>query len=192
MINGFTSGTYGIRVLGVASMTIEHVLVVGVGAGMLPAIDLRPGTINGKFYMRDVEIHNVTGSGIHVSNASATLDNVFVSNAATIGLQVSENAIVNAINSRFLGSGGKGVLVSASSMASEVNLESTLVARSAFEGIFAFNALATVRLSNSSIFNNGTAVQASNSATIVSFGNNRIAGNTNPGSVMTMMPAMQQ
>jgi hypothetical protein len=192
VISGFNTGLAGIRLIGAASVTIEHVSIMGTGASSNPAIDLRPTSINGKIYLRDVEVHNVLASGINISNASATLDNVFISNAATTGLQVGENAIVNVINSRFVGSGSKGILVSAASMASEVNLENTLVARSTFEGIFAFQALATVRLSNSSIFNNGTAVQASNSATIVSFGNNRVAGNANPGTVTTMMLAMQQ
>jgi len=192
VIQGINTGTYGIRVLAATSLTIEHVAVIGVGAGPVPAIELRPATINGKFYLRDVEIHNVLGAGVSIGNASVTLDNVFISNAGTMGLLVGDNSVVNLVNSRVVGSGSRGMLVSASSMAAEVNLENTLVARSALEGIFAFQALATVRLSNSSILNNGTAVQVGNSATIVSYGNNRIAGNTNPGSAATMMPATLQ
>jgi hypothetical protein len=191
VISGFNTGLAGIRLIGAASVTIEHVAIMGTGASGNPAIDLRPGTINGKIYLRDVEVHNALASGIHISNASATLDNVFVSNAGGSALQVNDNAFVNVINSRFVGSGVKGVFVVANSP-SEVNLENTLVARSAFEGVFANQAGAIVRLSNASIFNNGIAVQANNSAMIVSFGNNRIAGNTMPGSVLTMVPAMQQ
>jgi Right handed beta helix region len=192
VINGFNTGLAGIRLIGAASVTIEHVSIIGTGASSNPAIDLRPPTINGKIYLRDVEVHNALAAGIHIANASATLDNVFVSNASSSGLQVNDNAIVNVTNSRFIGSGAKGVFVFASTTASEVNLENTLVARSSFEGIFANQAMATVRLSNSSIFNNAVAVQANNSAMIFSFGNNRIAGNTSPGSAASMMPAMQQ
>jgi hypothetical protein len=190
VISGFNTGTYGIRLLNAPSVTIEHVMVTGVGTGSLPAIDLRTTSV-GKVYMRDVEIQNVTGSGIHVSNASVTLDNVFVSGVGGSGLQVGDNAVVNVMNSRFVGSAVKGVFVVATSP-SDVNLENTLIARSTFEGIFANQAGVTVRLSNCSIFNNGIAVQANNSAMVMSYGNNRIAGNPSPGTSGSMVPAMEQ
>lgn len=191
VINGHTTGLQGIRLVNGSSVTIEHVMVTGVGASSTAALDLRSSS-PAELFLRDVEVHNPLAAGIHLANASATLDNVFVSNAGGNGLHVNDGTIVNVVNSSFVGNAAKGVFVFASSAASEVNIENTLVARNAFEGIFVNQAMATVRLSNSSILNNTVAVQANNSAMIVSFGNNRIAGNTMPGTLLSMVPATQQ
>jgi hypothetical protein len=190
VINGFGTGLAGIKLVGAASLTIEHVSIIGVGASSNPAIDLRPATINGKVYLRDVEVHHALSTGINISNANATLDNVFISGAGTNGLQVGESALVTLANSRIAGSGSKGVLVSALSMSSEVNLEGVVITRSVGEGVFANGGLATLRLSNSSIYNNTTAVQSANGATVQSFGNNRIIGNNMPGVAPSLV--MQQ
>jgi len=189
VINGVGTGFSGIRVIGAGSLTIEHVVLIGVGAvngtTPTPAVDVRPSIIRAKLFMRDVEIHHAGSTGINLSNASATLEDLFISGSGSNALQVGEGAIVTVNNSSFTGSGSKGVIISAVSLASEVNLEGVQLTHNLGQGVLANGAVATARLSNCGVYANATGLEVFNSASIVSFGNNRVAGNGNNGSATT-------
>jgi hypothetical protein len=62
-----------------------------------------------------------------------------------------------------------------------MNLESCVVAHNNASGVSANGAAATVRITNVTVVNNATGLNAVNGATIASFQNNRIAGNTSNG-----------
>jgi hypothetical protein len=193
-INGYKgTGTSGIKFIQGAALTIEHVAIFGFGAvsGSIngSGVDFLPSASGSKLFMRDVEIQNNIAVGINIAPVAgvattATLEDVFVAGSGTNGLLITDGVKATISNSRFAGSGSKGVYARATTLPVEVNLEGVLVANNAGQGVVAQGAGATIRMSNTGIYGNSTGVLAAGGI-VFSFGNNRIAGNNSDGAPTT-------
>lgn len=192
-INGSVSaGTYGIRFIKGASLTIEHVGIYGFGGGNVAAVEFAPQAVGSKLFMHDVEVLNSTANGINVAPVSgvavsASIDNVMVTGSGANGLQATDGATVTVTQSRLAGN-GRGVNAKSTTGLVEVNLDEVVVANNVGQGVLSQGTSAIVRLSETGIFGNAVGVQTSGSGTIHSFSNNRIAGNTTDGAPTTSGP----
>ena len=110
-------------------------------------------------------------------SASASLQRVNLTNSA-FGIKVAKGT-ASIADSTVSGSTTTGVRAEG---ASRINLDNTLVSDSVGGGVVAQGATASVVLSRSTITNNASGLSVFFGGTIVSFGNNRIAGNTTDGS----------
>jgi hypothetical protein len=178
--NGFDSGIIGIRIIGASSagseVTIENCLIDGNFSSTARGIsDERAG---GKLFVLNTIVRNMGGTGIAVAPASgnilATLESVKVFNAA-VGVAVTAGGVVQVSRSVLFGN-GNGIQTLASSF---LSINDTQITQNG-NGI---NNTGTVRVSNSDISFNSTAVMGA----IGTYGNNRIFGNG--GGAPTLSPA---
>jgi hypothetical protein len=185
--NGVNTGLIGIRVTGGGTVaggavSIEDCLIDGNFSGVAPRgiSDERIG--GGILLISNTTVRNVGESGIFIGPTSgstrldAVLDNVRVQNSR-IGVAVAGSNRVMINRSVFSGHTAGGVL---GAVSAEVNVSNSVVSNN---GIGIQNALGApvIRLSNNDISFNGTAL----SGATQSFGNNRIQGNSTPGTAPT-------
>jgi hypothetical protein len=138
--------------------------------------------------IKNSKIRNCVGTGTAGVSADATngpvslvLDGVSVHNCA-IGLSANAGALVNAANSNF-SSNTNGVVAN---NGSTVTLDSSVVSLCTAGGVQSQGTGTSLRLTNTSIFDNvGAGLAASGGGAIVSFVNNRIYGNNPNGSPTT-------
>ena len=189
-MNGADTGRNGVRITGANSagseVYIEDVLIDGNFAGNGRGVsDERSG--GGKLILTNTTIRNLSGRGIHVASSvvgagtvDVLLDNVHVHNA-TFGLSLS-NGMRAAVNrSVFSGNTDAGISVDGTG---QVSISGTMVSYNTV-GI---QANAPVSLSNSDVVFNGTGI----SGTVSSYVNNRIFGNTAPGTApVPISPGLQ-
>ena len=175
--NGVTTGVNGIRILGgVASagsaVFIEDCLIDGnSGRGIS---DERTG--GGELSVSHTTVRDMAGTGIAIlSTLQVTLDNVRVQNA-NIGIGVAAGGKVMITNSVFSGNTAAGI---AGDAGSQITVDNSVTSNNG-TGI---QSGGTTRLSNTDISFNGTGV--SGAGLSLSFGNNRISGNTAAGNALT-------
>ena len=72
--------------------------------------------------------------------------------------------------------------------AAEINLESSVAANNTSAGIRSEGALAVVRMSNVSTIDNGAGMASIGGGQLISFGNNRNAGNSTAGAPTSTVP----
>lgn len=198
VINGgtlVTPGVAGIRVLAAGSVTVQHVSIFGFGSGVGSGIDVVPSASGNttKVFLRDVEVYNNLLVGINIAPTNGALvkgmlENVLVTNNGTNGLLVADNGSVSVRNSRFAGNGSKGVFAKSTTLAAQINLDGVLIANNTGQGITSQGTNAVVRIADCGIYGNSTGVLASGGM-VLSFGDNRIAGNGTDGTPsMMLMP----
>lgn len=198
----FSAGN-GITVNAAATdvVTIHGITFNGVGTGST-AIQYNSG---GKLHIEDCAINGFTSAGISatlagkgllsVKNTSITATTVstgtglnLTSSADTlavsldhvslqglsVGLSASSNVVATIANSIIT----KNTTAVLANNNGNINLESCMITNNT-TGINSVSANSTIRLSNNNISDNTTALSA-NAGKIISFGNNKAAGNTNP------------
>ena len=198
---GFDTGVVGVRITGGtnsinSSVFVENCVIDGNFAGIARGIsDERTG--GGELYVTDTMVRNTGATGILISpqaggtgaRIDAVLDQVRVENS-NFGISVGNGARVIINRSVFAGNTMSGIDAEGPAAAVEVNVDRS-VSSSNGVGISAV-ASATIRLSNSDISFNGTAINGPTQ----SFGNNRIFGNGTAGTAPTPIgsaaPAMGQ
>jgi hypothetical protein len=136
-------------------------------------------------FIKDTIVRNNSGTGIDFqSDVTASLDNVrlegngFGGNNAA--LNASDGTNVSLRNSVVAGN-AFGLVISSSSRAAVVNLESTIVSGHRGSGILTQGLGATTNMSNVTVVNNKTGLSATSGGHIVSFGNNKITNNGTNG-----------
>jgi hypothetical protein len=187
--NGVGAGLTGIRIIGGAgggAVFIEDCVIDGnIGGAARGISEERAG--GGKLFVANTTVRNNGQIGIIVApggggasgqRIDAVLDNVRVENSG-IGVAVGNNTQTIIHRSLLSGHNQIGLFAGAAGQPLQVTLSSS-VASSNGTGIQNGGG-ATIRLSDSDISFNGTAI---NGATL-SFGNNRIEGNTQPGTAPT-------
>lgn len=196
VINGADTGTSGVRIIGSATSTgievsIEDSIIDGIYAGsnIKGIADERRG--GGKLFVSNTTIRNIGGHGISVVSAAgaATLplhiviDNVRVQNTTHAGV-FSWSSQVLIRRSTFSGNNGYGIYGEATA---QVNVSDSITSHNQY-GIYNDNNSATIRMSDTDVAFNETGING----TVFSYGNNRISGNTSPGTAPTAIaPALQ-
>jgi len=144
----------------------------------------------GELVMKNCMIRNNAQGGIHLSSNGANLVHATIVHTEVVfnqeGLRVDNNVRAMVRDSSFSSNVLNGIAVfpqSASSQ-SEVNVDNSTVSSNKQWGVFAYgvNAGATIRLSNTTVTNNTTnGLHALSGGQILSWKNNRIAGNNPDG-----------
>lgn len=182
-LGGVSAGTSGVRLLQAASLRMENVDVAGFGLSGANAIDLA-STGTTKISLRNVSVLNCVSGADGVSTANATgaqriaLDRVQISGCAR-GLNIDDQATAVANDSDF-SQNTSGVAVTSSSIAATLTLDRSRVVGNT-NGIVVSGVNAKVRLSDTTVQYNATGLSAITGASIESFNNNRLNGNTTDG-----------
>jgi hypothetical protein len=93
------------------------------------------------------------------------------------GILVSNNAYAVVSDSEAAGNGGYGFQVASSGPAAKLQLDRSVASDNGLAGVRADGASAVVRLGSSTIVANVAGLSSSGGGTIMSFGNNVVAGN---------------
>lgn len=189
-INGAGTGVDGIRFLAGGKLHVENCTIYGfAGQGL----QFLPSGTSGLFLTKS-SFRNNAGGAILVlpavvgGNANVTLDHVVMENNLR-GLKVQDGSTVIVQNSIATGNtpGGGFAAASVAARPVDLSLESTVSSLNG-TGVSANGALVTVRMSNLMAVRNSLGLQVVNGASIVSFGNNRVHGNTGGDGAPTSSP----
>jgi hypothetical protein len=180
-VNGLNGGFSGIRftaggVLNVENCTITHFMFAGISME-------GPGSL----HVQDTEVQN-TMSAIRLQSPAgmihASIDRVQLKHNNNVGVFAAENSQTTLRNSVLLDN-NFGIEAGDYVGSSELNVEDCLIQGSTNVAILAGNGggggTAIVRVSHSTIVDNNTGL-SSFGAALLSYGNNRLAGNGMDGS----------
>jgi hypothetical protein len=198
---GTTPGTYGIHVFQAQSVTVEDSYIFGFGSGAGRGISVDTTSSNVQLFVNNTTINNNTGGGIVLQpstgfSAGADLNNVRLLGNGVAGLALSTASGATALsatmtNSQIAGggvAGASGVVAKAPTGTATIVIKSSSISGNPVYGINSNGAGAAVRVGDTAITNNGTALNAVNSAKLESFGDNDVTGNTNPGAFTGTIP----
>lgn len=180
-INGVGQGLSAIRFIGGNSLHVENCYIFGF---LNFGIDAETGN-SSKLFVNNTVIQETAGGGILVKPTTgiatnATIDSVTIANSL-FGVTVNDGVSAVLRNSVVTGNNNGGVFSTSTSAGIVLNVENTTVANNAGNGITSSGGGSTVRISNDDVFgNSGTGLNATGGS-IISFGNNRVAGNGAPG-----------
>ena len=179
---GTRTGIRGIRVIAASTVFVEDTMIRNfVNEGIL---DER--TTGGDLFVNNTTVQDNAGSGSKINPATgstridAALSGV-IAEGNTDGIRVG--SAVRAMVKRSVASGnsGNGIVVDGPAATGQVDVDETVISSNG-TGINRVNGIA--RLSNSDITFNATA-KAGAGANLLSFGNNRVAGNGADGGAFT-------
>jgi hypothetical protein len=182
-IEGIETGLTGIDFLAGGALHVENCEINGFTQR---GIDFFPtGTGASQLFVKDTKIHDNTGGGIWVKpgagmTAKASIDHVRVE-GNLFGIKSEQFSSVAIRDSVAASNTNSGFIANSGGSAVDVTIESSISMGNGQNGVVAAGANATARISNATITNNGTGVLSQSSGAVVSFGNNRIRGNTTDG-----------
>lgn len=188
--NGADTGIVCIRILGAGAASagsevfIEDCLLDGNFAATARGIS-EERTGGGELSILNTTVRNNNATGIAIvaggtgTRLNAVLENVRVLNS-NFGVAIANAASVMINRSVFAGNTAAGVEAEGPIAAVEVNVNNSLTSNNG-TGVQNGGGTVTLRLSNSDIAFNGTGILGAT----VSFGNNRLSGNTTPGTAPT-------
>jgi hypothetical protein len=181
-INGAGTGVNGIRILNAKAVFIENCVIFGftgssatTGRGIT---DERTTAGSNNLFVTNTTIRNNTQSNIVISPGTGSVVNAALTNVvlerstANSGLAVQKNANVLIRNSVISGNFNFGIVAEETEGSVDINVENCTVTNNG-TGVSIFSGAPVVRISNTMVTGNSTGLSGS----IVSFGNNRIAGN---------------
>jgi hypothetical protein len=189
---GTTVGTYAVRFLSGKSLMLENVVISNQGTGGAAAVSFEPSaaSVGAKLVMTNVNISNTAPNDPTLGNAvqlqsvggvavTGVLDHVTITDSA-FALDAEDGATVTVTNST-LSNSFRGVHAnSASVTGAVVNLDGVTIANNSNFGIASVGT-AKVRMANTALYNNVGSLKIAPTATILSFGNNRIGANGGNG-----------
>jgi hypothetical protein len=186
-INGAGTGVNGIRIVSGGRIVLEDCTIQGVTGN---GIDLAPAGA-AKVLVRNTTITRVTGgSAISVAptgvgTAALTLEKSHLyGNKAGLTV-VSGTASVN--DSIVSQNDQNGIFANSSGANVVINVNNSRVTNNTSVGIRALNATSSIVVSNSTITGNGTGVAAVGGASLSTYKNNTLAGNTTPGTFTAIL-----
>ena len=182
---GITNGSNGIRFLAGGALHVENVSVsnfAGSGSPTGNGIDFNP-TNAAALYVTNSTFRNNGLTGIFVrpqglGSATVHLTNVRLEDNGG-GYYQTDNVLAVVRDSVVTGNTGNGMQVNAPLASSKLQLDRVTVSLNGGIGVRTDGAQAVIRLSGSTVVQNHTGLSLGG-GTILSFGNNAIAGNT-PG-----------
>lgn len=186
-INGAGTGLNGIRFIAGGVLHVENCDIFGFGAGTALGIDFEPSGNSQLFVIDTVIRENSTGAaggGVLIKPSAgitkASLDRVRLLNNF-YGIRAESNAVVTIRDSVASGNSRNGYLAVSTGPAVELNLENNSAVNNGTNGVATSGAAATIRLSNMTIANNNQGINFSAGGAVLSFGNNKNAGNATNG-----------
>jgi len=191
ILEGLDTSLSGINFTSGGSLHVENCTIEGFNVG----ISFAPSATS-SLYVKDTIIRKNTttgGGGVLVKpgtsgRADVSFDHVRLE-GNFFGFRGEDRTTANIRDSISNGNATNGFLAfSGAGGTVQINLESCVSANNGASGVSANGAAATVRISNVTVTNNTTGLNSVNGATIASFQNNRIGGNTTngaPNSILT-------
>jgi len=171
-LNG-VGGTNGISMTAGANLHVENCVVAGFSDFPGAGIDVPSSAgASARLFVKDT-ICRRNYYGIKVGAGSGSLDHVRLEQNVSISLDVFNGGTKVSIANSVASGNLYGLFADASA---ELNIEACLVANNSNAGI-ASDIFAVVRVSNSTVTNNGTGL-SNGLATLESRGNNTVRGNT--------------
>ena len=184
-INGLGNGLSGINFLAGGKLHVENVAIFGFASN---GIAFTPSGASSLFVSHTSIRASQRGIVIQpgaAGTASANLTGVVLAGNG-LGLRVFDGSNVTVRDSSVVGNSANGVVVSGTTRAADVSIENTDASSNGSAGIFS-GTLATVRISNVMATRNALGLQ-NGGGSIVSFGNNRVLGNTSSDGAPTSTP----
>jgi Right handed beta helix region len=180
-VNGLNTAPSGIRFTAGGTLNIENCSITSFN---MNGISIEAG---GSVHIKDSEVEN-TGTAIRLQSSSglihASIDGVHLKHNMNVGLFAALNSQATLRKSVLADNRNNGISAGDFAGTSEVNVEDCLI-QGSNTGIFAANGggggTALVRVSHSSIVDNSTGL-SSLGAPLLSYGDNRLAGNGVNGS----------
>ena len=177
-INGAGGGTVGVEVLS-GSVTIDKCLIYDFTSGFFGGIGVLVNSSSNTYVdIRDTGI-SYSSHGVWTSSsggfAAVTLDNVRINGAPGYGVLAASSNTFISINRSYIANVGVAAIYTSSGNGVVDVTDSVLT-----NNVVAVNAGAsgsTIRLNNTSLFDNTTALVTAGGATIATANNNKAAGN---------------
>ena len=203
-IDGLGTGLAAVRILSAGSVSVEKCRIYGfVNAG----IDFESSSAGAGLFVTDTIItaSSSTTQTLPFANSGAVyigptgaggtfvLDNVRIFKNNNAGVQVNGANSTAAINGEIRNSDinfntGFGVYVNSATTATSVMIDGSSSSNNSGNGIQAVGAAAMVRVATSTITNNNVGVKATQTAQIISAGNNALFGNTTSDGAFSSTP----
>lgn len=185
-LDGVNGGLHGINFLSGGQLHVENVTIFGFSGGQ--GIFFQPSSASSLF-LSNVSIRNSLG-GIQIKpttqgSAFATLTGVTIAGNSR-GIRVEDGSIVNIRDSSFVGNVGHGIIATGATRMVELSVENCVSSNNGASGLYA-GPLSTVRISNFMATRNLNGLTGAG-GTILSFGNNRISGNTSSDGAPNLTP----
>lgn len=186
-INGVETGLNGIRFLAGGELHVENCTLAGfTGQG----IDFQPSGASALFVSRTT-INNANAGAIQVlpgvaGTATASINEVTMQGNAR-GLRAEGGSTVVVRNSVANGNNANGFVAIAWDRPVDLTIENSVSSRNGAAGVHA-GQLSTVRVSNTVVTGNGVGFEKAGSGGIVSFGNNKVHGNSTNGTPSATIP----
>jgi Right handed beta helix region len=172
-IDGIGGGLAGIYITGAGDVRIEHCKIFGfTGRG----IDDR--RTSGELFVTDTIVSDNGQTGILAlsgggSTLNVTLDRVQMHNNGNTGFAITGGAHAAVMHSISSSNAAHGFYADSGS---SVDLDDSLASNNVSSGIASMSG-ATVRINNTTVTSNGAGLSTTPGSQILSYGNNRIAGN---------------
>ena len=195
-IYGVNPPTNGVRFIAGGALHIEDSVIRRFNAANSAGVLFSPSGASQLFITNTTITQNGngnTGGGIVIKPAAAgsariVINNVRIHNNANAGLQVDTTGstggggsgiFVSLENSSVSGNGnGVHALQPAGTQGILITINGSIIANNPGSGLLGDGAGASMRVGNSTIVGNGSGVTRNNSSAIVSYGDNRLNGNT--------------
>lgn len=181
---GTLAGISGIRVISAAAVHVENCVIDTFNNRGIVV----ENTTDVRLFVRDTVVRNAVGSGGGIeikpavgAFADAVLENVQVFRGL-FGIRV-ENRVGAVLKGCTIASNtNNGVLAySTTADGAEIELVDCLVTQNGLAGVKSEGANTTIRISGTTVTSNGTGLLPASSGKILSYGNNRVAGNGTDG-----------
>ncbi|MFL6237477.1 MAG: hypothetical protein ACJ76N_30430 [Thermoanaerobaculia bacterium] len=187
-IDGLGAGLDGVSFVAGGSLYVENCTINNFTRY---GLDFSPANGNGKLFLTDTVVRNngspAGGGGVHLNATTgagfiASVDGLRSENNV-VGLRAETLGVVTVRNSLSANNGFSGFTAVTPAGSGNVRLfiENSVSTHNGTTGIASVG-VATVFISNLVVTNNQTGLAVNSGGAIVSFGNNRIQGNTTDGS----------
>ena len=186
-INGAGTGINGIRFIAGGTLIVDNSTIFNQGAAGVDqgnGIDFNPAAAS-KIFVRRTSVRNNAGFGIYVrpqagGTAVGTLKSVDA-NKNNTGIRVLDRGTITAIDVESSGNSQNGFRTLSTGAALFLNIVDSVSTDNPNFGIKSEGALSVVHVAQTNVTKNGTGVNATGGAILLSFTNNAVGGNTANG-----------
>ncbi|WP_242107772.1 right-handed parallel beta-helix repeat-containing protein [Luteimonas aquatica] len=196
-IDGSGTGLNGVRFLAGAALIIDNVKIHDFSGAGGNGVLFIPGGTSRLVVVDSLITNNINGGGILVQPgasgaARVSLSNVTLSNNK-FGLRADDRSDVSVRDSLVTNNAGVGLLALSGSQASEMSIDSSQITlngigNASAAGVKSEGGLASVVISQNLITGNQNGLLSASGGDLLSFGSNRVTGNTvdgNPTGTLT-------
>ncbi len=191
----------GVRIVEAAKVVIENVRIFNFSGTPGRGITMDGSAVDTQLTVINSTIDNNSGGGILISpggnhTASVDLENVRLLNNGSAGFAMTTAAGSSALMARVTNStiaggnttGTSGIIAKATTGAATIVVKSSSISGNPLYGINSNGAGATVRVGDTAISGNGTALNSAGTGKVETFGDNDVTSNTNPGAFTGTVP----